>query len=188
MKTHGGALGGVDQLLSKALRDALDVTEAGLASTDGEESDGLVDTAKRGDIDGLAADGTGGANTGGVLTGTAVDNGVNGDLDGVLVGHDVDDLEGVGDNAGSQELLSVVATVHHDGVGQTLDDGALSLAETLGGIAASGVGDVDRGADLDVVAVKIESASLVVVYWPVKLREKSICGCLLSLPLLNRCI
>jgi hypothetical protein len=84
----------------------------------------------------------------------------------------VDDLEGVGNNAGSQELLSVVAAVHHDRVGQTLDDGALSLAETLGGIAASGVGDVDRGADLDVVAVKIWSASLVAVNWPVNFCEK----------------
>jgi len=85
----------------------------------------------------------------------------------------VDDLEGVGDNAGSQELLSVVAAVHHDRVGQTLDDGTLSLAETLGGIAASGVGDVDRGADLDVVAVKTGSAFLVVVNWPCQIaREK----------------
>lgn len=57
------------------------------------------------------------------------------------------------DNADSQELLSVVAAVHHERVGETLDDGALGLAETLGGIATSGVGEVDRGADLDVVAV-----------------------------------
>lgn len=64
------------------------------------------------------------------------------------------DLEGVGNNAGGHELLSVVAAVHHERVGQTLDDGALSLAEALGSIAASSVGEVDRGADLDVVAVK----------------------------------
>lgn len=63
------------------------------------------------------------------------------------------DLEGVGNNAHSLELLAVVAAVHHDGVGQTLNDGALSLAEALDGIAASGVRQVDRGADLDVVAV-----------------------------------
>lgn len=56
-------------------------------------------------------------------------------------------------DADSHELLSVVAAVHHDGVGETLDDGALRLAEALGGIAASGVREVDRGADLDVVAI-----------------------------------
>ena len=60
----------------------------------------------------------------------------------------------MGNNADSLELLAVVATVHHDRVGQTLNDGALGLAETLGGITASSVGDVDRGADLDVVAAK----------------------------------
>lgn len=84
------SLGSVDQLLSKALGDRLDVAEGGLAGTGGQEGDGLVDAAEGRDIDGLSADSTGGTDTGGVLTGTAVDNGVNGDLDGVLVGHQVD--------------------------------------------------------------------------------------------------
>lgn len=166
-----GSLGSVDQLLSKALSDALDVAERGLAGTDGEEGDGLVDAAERGHIDGLAADGTGGTDTGGVFTGTAVDDGVNSDLDGVLVRHNVDlilksvllssliypfpirvlrcanrsgygktyDLESVGDNADGHELLAVIATVHHERVGQALNDGALSFPEALDGIAASGV-------------------------------------------------
>jgi hypothetical protein len=60
----------------------------------------------------------------------------------------------VGNDADSHELLSVVAAVHHDGVGETLNDGALGLAETLGGITASGVREVDRGADLNVVAIR----------------------------------
>lgn len=63
------------------------------------------------------------------------------------------DLEGVGDNADSHELLSVVAAVHHEGVGKTLNDGALGLAETLLGVAAGRVRQVDGSADLDVVAV-----------------------------------
>jgi hypothetical protein len=84
------SLSSVDKLLSKALSNALDVAERGLTGTDGEESDGLVDAAERGHIDGLATDGTGGTDTGGVFTGTAVDDGIDGDLDGVLVGHDVD--------------------------------------------------------------------------------------------------
>lgn len=83
-------LGSVDELFSQALSDALDVAERSLASTDGKESDGLVDAAKRRHIDGLTTDGTGGSDTGGVFAGSAVDNGVHGDLDGVLVGHDVD--------------------------------------------------------------------------------------------------
>ena len=56
-------------------------------------------------------------------------------------------------NANSHELLSVVAAVHHERVGKALNDGALSLAETLSSIAASGVRDVDRGTDLNVIAV-----------------------------------
>lgn len=56
-------------------------------------------------------------------------------------------------DADSLELLSVVAAVHHERVGQTLDDRALSLAETLLGVSASGVRKVDRGTDLDVVAI-----------------------------------
>lgn len=85
-----GSLGGVDQLFSKALGDALDVSERGLTGTDGEEGNGLVDTTEGRHIDGLSSHGTGASNSGAVFTRTAVDNGINSDLDGVLVGHDVD--------------------------------------------------------------------------------------------------
>ena len=119
--------------------------------TDGQQGDGLVDTTEGGDIDGLATDGTGGTDTGGIFAGTGVDDGINENLDGVLVREQVDDLEGVLDDTDSHQLLSVVATVHHQGVGETLNNGALSLAETLGGEATSGVGQVDGGLDLDVV-------------------------------------
>lgn len=84
------ALGGVNQLLSQALSNRLDVAERGLAGTGGQEGNSLVDAAEGRDIDGLSSDGTGRADSGGVLTGTAVDNGIDGDLDGVLVGHQVD--------------------------------------------------------------------------------------------------
>ena len=63
------------------------------------------------------------------------------------------DFEGVGDDADGHEFLAVVAAVHHQGVGQALDDGALCLAETLDGVSSCGVGDVDGLSDLDVVAV-----------------------------------
>lgn len=68
----------------------------------------------------------------------------------------------MGDDADSHELLSVVAAVHHQGVGQALDDWALCLAETLDGVPAGGVGDVDGLADLDVVAVvRFSSAPII---------------------------
>jgi hypothetical protein len=49
------------------------------------------------------------------------------------------DLESVSDDAHSHELLSVVAAVHHERVGEALNDGALGLPESLDGIAAGGM-------------------------------------------------
>jgi hypothetical protein len=59
----------------------------------------------------------------------------------------------------SHQLLSVVAAVHHQGVGQALDDGTLGFSEALDGVATGGVGDVDWGADLNVVAVVEKNVS-----------------------------
>ena len=42
-------------------------------------------------------------------------------------------------------LLAVVAALHHDGVGKTLDDGALRLAEALLLPSASRVGKERNG-------------------------------------------
>lgn len=39
-------------------------------------------------------------------------------------------------NAHSHELLAVVAAVHHERVGETLNDGALGLPEPLDSISA----------------------------------------------------
>jgi hypothetical protein len=58
----------------------------------------------------------------------------------------------VGDDADGHELLAVVAAVHHERVGEALDDGALGLPESLLCVPAGRVGDVDGGSDLDVVA------------------------------------
>ena len=49
------------------------------------------------------------------------------------------DLAGVGNDADSHELLSVVTAVHHERVGKTLNDGALGLPEALDGITTGGV-------------------------------------------------
>jgi len=44
-------------------------------------------------------------------------------------------LEGVCDNSHGHELFTVVAAVHHQGVGQALDDGALCLSKSLDGVS-----------------------------------------------------
>ena len=48
----------------------------------------------------------------------------------------MDDLEGVFNYPHRQYLLAAVAALHHHWGGQTLHDGAGSLAETLGLVAA----------------------------------------------------
>ena len=47
------------------------------------------------------------------------------------------------DDPDGHELLSVVATVHHERVGEALDDRTLCFSEPLDGVAAGRVGDVD---------------------------------------------
>lgn len=90
--------------------------ESGLSGANGDEGDGLVDSSERGHIDSLSSDGTLGTNSGRVLSGTGVDDSVDKNLDGVLVGEEVDDLEGVGNDSDSHELLTVVSAVHHQAV------------------------------------------------------------------------
>lgn len=70
------------------------------------------------------------------------------------------DLEGVGDNSDSHELLSVVAAVVHQRVGQSLNDGAVGLAESLCSITASSVGDVDGVSQGNVVTIRRPSVSI----------------------------
>ena len=59
----------------------------------------------------------------------------------------------MGDNPDSHELLAVVPAVHHERVGQTLDDGTLRFPKALDVVSAGRVGDVDRCPYLDIVAV-----------------------------------
>merc|ERR1711967_83693 len=100
----------------------------------------IIDAAERRDIDGLAADHTSGPDAARILTGTGVDDGVGHDLDGVLAGDEVDDLQGVLHDAAREHLLTVVAAVHHEGVGEALHDRALGLLEALLLPAAGRVG------------------------------------------------
>ena len=46
------------------------------------------------------------------------------------------DFEGVSNDADSHELLAVVAAIHHERVGEALNDWALCLAKSLDGVTA----------------------------------------------------
>ena len=70
-----------------------------------------------------------------------VDNGINDDLNRVGVSQEVDDFHGVLDDPRRHQLLSVVSPVHHERVREPLDDGALSLPESLHRVSSSCVGD-----------------------------------------------
>ena len=62
-------------------------------------------------------------------------------------------------DADSHELLAIVSTIHHERVGETLDDGAIRFAKTLDCISAGGMRDVDWRANLDVIAVGYDLVS-----------------------------
>ncbi len=51
----------------------------------------------------------------------------------------------------SHQFLAIVSAVHHQRVGQSLDDRALCFSESLCGISTGGVGDVNGLSDLDVI-------------------------------------
>jgi len=138
----GGSLGSVNQLVSKTFSDGLDVPEGGLASASDEEPDSLVHAAERRYVHGLTTNSSCTTDTGRVLTRPAVDDSVSDDLQRVLTRQQMDDFEGVLNDADRHQLLAVVSSVHHQGIRQTLHDGALSLSEPLRGISASGVGQI----------------------------------------------
>lgn len=115
-------------------------------------------------------------------------------------------------DADSHDLLSVVATVHHDRVGQSaftvlttcilllcdqaqgadgfvpLNDGALCLAETLSSISAGRVREVDGRTDLDVVAASkiVELARIPLFHINQKFGCVFFLSCCAELELLSR--
>ena len=78
----------------------------------GDQVDAVVDTTKGRHIDGLSSGNTSRADTRGVFARATVRHGVDQHLNRVLAGHDVDDLEGVLDNAHGHPSES-----HHEGGG-----------------------------------------------------------------------
>eukprot|EP00916_Digyalum_oweni_P003333 GHVL01005985.1.p2 GENE.GHVL01005985.1~~GHVL01005985.1.p2 ORF type:complete len:120 (+),score=10.47 GHVL01005985.1:1328-1687(+) len=75
--TVGGATGSIDDLISEALGDGLDVAERRFARTLGHEVKGLVHAAEGGNVHSLSANNTGRTDAGGVLSGAGVDDGIN---------------------------------------------------------------------------------------------------------------
>lgn len=145
----GALLGAVHDLISQTLGGGLDVSEGAVAGTLGDERDGLVDSSQGRNVNGLSSDNTARTDSGGILSGTSVLDGVDEDLNRVLVGQEVNDLEGLLDDADRQLLLTVVSTLHHHRVDESLNDGAGGLSETLLLITASGVGQVHSGGVLE---------------------------------------
>lgn len=124
---------------------------------DGDQGDSLVDSSQRRDINSLTSDCSLGTDTGRVFTRSSVDDGINKNLNWVLVGKQVDDFESMSDDsdghllsmvlsmtffdiAGSAtHLLSVISSVHHQAVNESLNDWHLRFPELLGSISTSGV-------------------------------------------------
>jgi hypothetical protein len=121
----GRSLGSVDEFVGKALGNGLDVPERRLTRARGQEPDGLVHPPQRRHINSLTPDGTSASDTSRVFPRAGVDDRVNQDLDGVLVREQVNDFESVLDDPVGHEFLAVVTAVHHEGVGEAFDDGAL---------------------------------------------------------------
>ena len=53
----------------------------------------------------------------------------------------MDDFHSVLDDSDRHQLLSVVSSVHHERVSEPLNDGALSLPESLHRVSSGGVGN-----------------------------------------------
>ena len=138
----GGFLGAVHDLISQALSTRLDVSEGTVSSTLSDQRKSLIDSSERRDIDSLSSDDTARSDTSGVFASTTVLNGVNEDLDRVLIGQKVNDLESLLDDSDSHLLLTVVSTLHHHGVDESLNNWAGGLSESLLLVATSSVGEI----------------------------------------------
>merc|ERR1712241_1432885 len=122
-----GSLSSVDQLISQALGDRLDVTESCFPCSSAEQPDSLVHASQGGNINSLSSDCSLSTNTGRILTRSGVDDSINQNLKRILASSEIDDLKAVFDNTNSHKFLAVVTSMHHQTVDQTLNDRTLSL-------------------------------------------------------------
>ena len=133
----------VDQLVSQNLGNALLGPEGVLSHSLGDQVDGLVDSSEGRNVDSLLSNHTTSSDSGGVLSGTGLDNCVDKDLEGVSSGEEVDNLESVPHNSDGLHLLTSVSAVELERSDEALNNGAESLSELLGLVAASSVGHED---------------------------------------------
>lgn len=71
-----------------------------------------------------------------------VDDSIDDNLNGVLVSKQMNDLHSVLDDPNSHKLLAIVSTVHHERVGEPLNNGTLSFPEPLHRVSSSSVRNI----------------------------------------------
>jgi len=134
------SLGGVDNLVSKSFSHRLVGSEGGLSGSFAQQVDSLVDSSQRRNINGLSSDGTTRSNSSGVLSGTRLNDGLENNLKRVLVSEQVDNLEGLSEDADGHLFLTVLARVtNHKLIDESLEDGAGNFLESLLLIFTSGI-------------------------------------------------
>lgn len=134
--------------------DGSDCAEASAPDTFGDEPEGEVDAAHRGDVaGGVVADAAVG-DAGGFFAGGSVLDGLHENLNGVAPGAEVDELEGGLDVARGGRLLAsdcagvagagaaaASPTGSHEAVDEALDNGDVFFAEPVVLVASEGVRD-----------------------------------------------
>jgi len=100
-------------LIGEALRDGRAVAERTVAGTCADEVNRLVHAARWRHIGGLTSHDACRTDTRGVIVGAAILYCINVNLNGVLAGQEVDDFEGMLNDAHSHHFLAVVAAVPH---------------------------------------------------------------------------
>ena len=135
----GRSSGGIDDLISQALRDRLKVSETSLSGSGADKVDGIIDSSEWRHIDGLSSNNSGSSNSGGIFSWSGVDDSINKDLDRVLVSQKVDDLKGVSADSVSHQLLTIISSTSHKTTGKSLNNWTTSLTETLLGVSSSGM-------------------------------------------------
>ncbi len=132
----GVVLGGLQDLVGKALADRLRALERGLGRTHRDVAQGDIDGLR--DVDATVAQARD------FLTGGSVDDGRDEDLDGVLLGLLGDTVEGELDGGVGLGLLALVGLAAHQVVHEALDDVDLHLGEALVAVAGRVVHDTGR--------------------------------------------
>merc|ERR1719228_2512931 len=138
----GASLGCVNELITETLSDRLDIPEGSLTSSSAKKPDGLVDPPQRRNIHSLTTDSSSTTDSSGIFPGPRVDDGVHNDLKRILSSKQVNYFEAVLHNPDRHQLLSVVSSVHHQGVHQSLHNGTLRFAEPFSCISSGRMGKI----------------------------------------------